>query len=177
VPLLATVGVLAIFGAGAGLLLARTAGERGLSDQLTGGIDESARAQVVRCQELGSTGGDLLGSLQCFDEILADDPTDPEALAYRGWYLILATGVLGQASGDELASADVAELVTSGLDYLTRSVEADPSYPDPLAFRAALYDRLGQREQVCGDVEALRALAPPQFFLDQTAGLAGRNGC
>ena len=162
----------------AGVILARTVGERGVNDQITGGIDESARNKVPRCQELGSTGGDLVGALECFDEILADDPANPEALAYRGWYLLLAAGSL--QAGDESSGADQAdavELMANGLDYLDRAIEADPSFPDPLAFRATAFDRLGEGERACIDIATLKSLDPPQFFLDQTAGIAARNNC
>jgi tetratricopeptide (TPR) repeat protein len=173
----AVLGVVALFSVAAGLLLARAAGERGVNDQLTGGIDESPRDQVLRCQELGSTSGDLLGSLQCFDEILVEDPANAEALSYRGWYLILATGVLQQSADSPITSAEADELVASGLDYLDRAVDADPTYPDPLAFRAALNYRLGDTDQVCADLARLRSLDPPEFFLTQTADIASRNGC
>ena len=162
----------------AGLFLARTAGERGVNDQITGGIDESSRTRVVRCQELGSSGGDLVGALECFDELLLDDPENAEALAYRGWYLLLASGSLQQsAEGSAQADADAAELLASGLEYLDRSIEADPSFPDPLAFRASVYDRLGESELACADIATLLTLDPPEFFLDQTAAIADRNDC
>ena len=162
----------------AGLLLARTAGERGVNDQITGSIDESSRTKVVRCQELGSTGGDLLGALECFDEILLDDPDNAEALAYRGWYVLLAGGSLQQTSdGSDQADADAAELLASGLDYLSRSIEADPTFPDPLAFRASVYDRLGESELACADLAVLETLDPPEFFAEQTAAIDARNDC
>jgi tetratricopeptide (TPR) repeat protein len=165
------------FGLLAGVLLARTAGERGVDDLLTGGIGDSPRQQVLRCQELGAGGGDLLGSLQCFDEVLAADPANAEALAYRGWYLILATGMLQESGATPLTAEEADELVASGIGYLDRATEADPSYPDPLAFRAAVYDRLGEGDAVCADLATLGSLQPPQFIVDLTADLASRNGC
>ncbi len=174
---LTVLGLLAV-AAVAGLMLARTAGERGVNDQITGAIDESARNKVVRCQELGSTGGDLIGSLECFDEVLADDPSNPEALAYRGWYLLLTAGSLQQAAdGSAESEADAVELMAGGLDYLDRAIEADPTYPDPLAFRASVYDRLGESEAACADIATLLMLDPPPFFVEQTAAIAARNAC
>ncbi len=175
---LATVAVVLIVAGLAGLVLARTAGERGVGDQLTGEIDASPRSRVIRCQELGATGGDLLGALQCFDEVLVDDPENAEALAYRGWYLLLASGSL--QDGEELAPDDQAladELVASGMAYLDRAIEVDPDFPDPLAFRATVNDRLGRSDDVCADIGTLRSLDPPPFFLDQTDPIAARNGC
>lgn len=170
---------LCIFAVVAGLALARAAGERGVNDQITGAIDESPRNKVVRCQELGSASGDLLGALQCFDEILDEDPQNAEALSYRGWYLLLAAGSLQQADGSFTAApdAEAQELIASGLSYLDRAIEADPRLPDPLAFRATVRDRLGQSELACADIDALLALNPPSFFLEQTTPIVERNGC
>ncbi|MDH3680048.1 MAG: hypothetical protein OEV40_08900, partial [Acidimicrobiia bacterium] len=80
----------------------------------------------------------------------------------------------GSSAEDE---ADAVELMASGLDYLNRAIDADPTFPDPLAFRASVHDRLGQSDLVCADIAELRTLDPPQFFLDQTAAIATRNGC
>lgn len=171
------VAALLVFSVGAGLLLARASGERGVQDQITGAIDGSSRNKVVECQRLGSTGGDLVGALECFDEVLAADADNAEALSYRGWYLLLAAGSLQDGSDSTTDLDEAGELITSGLSYLDRAIEADPNLPDPLAFRASVFDRLGQSELVCQDIATLLRLDPPQFFVDQTAGLAARNGC
>lgn len=176
---LVLVGAGAVFVVGAGLALGQASGERGLNDQLTGSIDTSTRNQVAQCQQMGAGGQDLLGALQCFDEILATDPDHPEALAYRGWYLILAAGSVESSAGSEAGEPppEAAELQAAGLEYLNRAIEADPTYPDPLAFRAIVHDRQGQPELVCADVETLLALDPPEFFVSQTAAMAARNDC
>lgn len=174
----AAIGIgLAAFAVLAGLGVARAAGERGVGDQLTGAIDSSPRAMVAGCQEQGAT-GDLLGALECLDDVLTVEPDNPEALAYRGWYLVLASDSLqasDEASADDRVAAE--ELLATGLGYLDRSIAADPDYPDPLAFRASVNDRLGRADAACADVEALRALDPPPFFIEQTDPLADRNGC
>ncbi|MEM7337880.1 MAG: hypothetical protein AAF467_04470 [Actinomycetota bacterium] len=168
---------LAVFAIGAGLLLARASGERGVDDQITGEIAVTGREQVIECQELGAGGGDLVGALECFDDVLAREPQNAEALAYRGWYLLLAAGSLQQASEEGADTEEAQQLIGAGLVYLDQAIEADPRLPDPLAFRATVYDRLGQAEEACADVVALRALDPAPFFLQQTAGIADRNGC
>lgn len=177
---LAVAGGLAVFAVIAGLALAQGLGERGVNDSLTGAVDPSSRTQVMECQAQGAgPEGDLLGAIKCFDQVLTLDPRNAEALAYRGWYLLLAAGSVQQGSGpsDTVPSADVQALIDNGLDYLTRAIEADPTLPDPLAFRAVAYDRLGRSEEACADVAALEALNPPPFFLQQTSALAERNGC
>lgn len=160
-----------IFAVGAGWLLARSAGERGLDDALTGEI-VSNRQRVFQCQEMG-VDGRIVESLQCFDEVLIDDPDNVEALTYRGWYVILTTSS-AQVTGQE---DEAEELLEVGRTYLDRAVEADPTFPDARAFRAAVLDRLGETEAACAEVEALLALDPPPFFVNQTQAIADRNGC
>lgn len=167
---LVLVGAL-VFAIGAGWLLARSAGERGLDDALTGEI-ESNRQRVFQCQEMG-VDGRIVESLQCFDEVLLDDPDNVEALTYRGWYVILTT-TSAQATGQD---DEAAELLEVGRAYLDRAVDADPSFPDARAFRAAVFDRLGQSEEACAEVAELLALDPPPFFVNQTQAIVDRNGC
>ncbi|MCP3990735.1 MAG: hypothetical protein GY724_16780 [Actinomycetia bacterium] len=171
------IGALVVFAIGAGFLLAQASGERGVGDSLTGAIDGSSRAQVTRCQELGSIDGDLVGALECFDDVLAEDPENAEALSYRGWYLFLAAGALqDQATTDEERDqAD--ELRASALIYFDRAIEADPRLPDPLAFRATLHDQEGASELACRDVAALLELDPPSVFIERTDPIVDRNDC
>lgn len=174
---LGTVLALSAFALGAGFLLAQTSGERGVNDQLSGAIDASSRTRVAECQELGSIEGNLVGALSCFDELLLNDPENAEALSYRGWYLLLAAGSLQAAADSEADDQDADELIATGLTYLDRAIAADPLLPDPLAFRATVYDRQGRSGEACADVATLVALDPPSFFLDQTAAIAERNDC
>ncbi|MEL6984124.1 MAG: hypothetical protein AAFO29_16990 [Actinomycetota bacterium] len=160
-----------VFALGAGWLLARSAGERGLDDALTGEI-VSNRQRVFQCQEMG-VDGRIVESLECFDEVLIDDPDNVEALTYRGWYVILTTSSAQATGQDEEAN----ELLEVGRSYLDRAVEADPSFPDARAFRAAVFDRLGDAPAACDEVEALLALDPPPFFVNQTQAIVERNGC
>ena len=174
---IAMVGALAVLAVVAGYALAQAAGERGVNDSLTGAIDPSSRTRVLECQTMGSTGGDLVGALQCFDEILAGDPKNAEALTYRGWYLLLAAGSLQDTAANAGDSAQADELTATGLSYLDRAIAADPELPDPLAFRATVHDRQAKPSLVCVDIASLLALNPPQFFVDQTSALAKRNNC
>ncbi|MEM9132538.1 MAG: hypothetical protein AAF962_00165 [Actinomycetota bacterium] len=174
---LALLAGLAVFAVGAGFLLAQTSGERGVNDQLSGEIDVSGRSRVAECQELGSIGADLVGALACFDELLLDDPENAEALSYRGWYLLLAAGALQASADTEEEATEAEELIASGLTYLDQAIEIDPLLPDPLAFRATVYDRQGQAEEACADVATLLELDPPAFFVEQTTGIVARNGC
>ncbi len=161
------------FGVLAGLLLAFSAGERGVGDQLTGSIEETPRQRVFRCQQLGQDPSSLLESFECFDAVLARDPENAEALTYRGWYGVLASGSAQQAGETDLA----AELLASARLFLDRAIEADPTYPDARAFRLVVLERLGRTDAACADAAALAELAPPEIIVELTAPVIARLGC
>ncbi len=162
---------LVVFAALSGWLLARSTGERGVNDILTGDIS-STRQRVFDCQEVAA-GGEIVEALRCFDEVLLEDPDNPEALSYRGWYVVL-TAPSAEAAGEIEQSA---QLLETGLTYLDRAVDIDPTFPDARAFRAVVYDRMGDGEAACIEVATLISLNPPPFFVQQSQGIVDRNGC
>ncbi len=169
---LVIVATLLLFAIGAGWLLARSAGERGIGDVLTGGIDVSARQRVVDCQELGSTQGLLLEAIQCFDDVLIDNPDNVEALSYRAWFLVLASN-----AGSEVTDERQTELLDAAAVYLDQAISIDADYPDAKAFRAIVADRQGQPDAVCQQIADLTAVDPPAFFFDLVQPIADRNSC
>ncbi len=158
---------------GAGFLLAQAVGERGVNDQITGSIDPSDRDQVLRCQQMGAQANQLLESLTCFDEVLDRDPQNVEALTYRGWYVVLASGTAQQAGQDDAA----AELLESGMFFLDRAIEVDSEYPDARAFRAIVFDRNGQPDRACEEIAVIAAGSPPPMIEQLVAPLAERLEC
>ena len=157
----------------AGLLMARTVGERGVNDQITGSIEESPRERVLRCQQIGQDTTRLLESLQCFDEVLLEDPQNVEALTYRGWYVFLASRQAEDAGVEDQAQ----ELMESSARFLDRAADVDPTFPDARAFRAIVADRLGEPEVACTELAALDALNPPPMITGLTAPLSERLAC
>jgi hypothetical protein len=170
---LATVAALLLFAVGAGLLLARAVGERGVNDQLTGSVSESMRDRVLRCQQLGADPNTLVDSLSCFDTVLDEDPQNVEALAYRGWYVVLASGTARDSGQTEVAD----ELLVSGQAFLDRAVEADSTYPDARAFRAIVFERQGQTDRACQELTDLLALGPPPMIEQLVTPLSQRLNC
>lgn len=168
---LGLVAGLLVFAVGAGWLLAQATGERGARDEISGQIDETPRQQLLRCQTLGVD--DLVAALACYDEVLAEDPQNVEALTYRGWFLVLTTGS-AQASGDEAAAR---ELLDRAQDNLDRAVEIDPSYPDARAFRAIVFDRLGEVDNACAELETLNELNAPPLMQNLVAPLSQGLAC
>jgi hypothetical protein len=173
---LAAVAGVVVFGLGAGLLVARIAGTRTSEDSLTGDIRTSTAQELQRCLELASVafrggdagagqgsgeGGELLSAVQCYSGVLARQPSNAQALAYRGWLLV-------RTGSPELAS--------TGAKDLDAAVAADPTYPDARAFRAVVFHRLGQPQQAKAELDALDALGPPPIIdqiLDQFGVRAG----
>jgi len=168
-----TILAIAAFAVVAGWLLVRSAGERQLGDVATGSIEESSRQQLLRCWSLATADGEMVEALQCYDDVLARDPENLEALSYRGW--LLAPNAL--SAEDTAEPAQTEELLRSGLSYLDRAVGIDPTYLDARAFRAAIYDRLADGDSACTEVAELLALDPPPFFVNQTLGIIERNSC
>ena len=160
------------FAVASGLILARTVGERGVDDALSGSVDTSRRDQVIQCRRQGED-GDLAGALECYDDVIEVDPTNAGALTYRGWFRILQVDSLTEA-GEETAAQQFLE---AGQRDLNLAIEIDPDTPDAFAFRSVVHSRLGRSEQVCEDIASLVALDPPQFYLTQTSRLAETNNC
>ncbi len=158
----------------AGVLLAQTAGERGVGESLTGSLDESIRDQVLQCQQLGTLGADgLQESLTCFDEVLDQDPSNVEALTYRAWYLSLVAASATEQGLDD--SAD--ELYVAAAGQLDRALEVDPTFPDAHAFRAVVADRLGDPDRACAELAELAELDAPPMMAQLTTSLDERLDC
>jgi len=169
---LVVVGVILLFAIGAGWLLARSAGERGIGETLTGSIELSSRQRVLQCQELGMNEGLILEAVKCFDDVLISDPENVEALTYRAWFLVLTS-----TSGEQVSPDQRDELLNAAAVYLDQAIDIDTTYPDARAFRAVVADRQGNPDDVCSQIEVLTRLDPPPFFLQLTDPVAERNGC
>lgn len=169
--LAAVVGVL-VFGLGAGWLLAQAAGERGASDNITGSVTESLRDRNLTCQQYMQQ-GDLTGSLECFDSILDEDPQNVEALTYRGWFLVLASGQAQQAGDSE----SFAELIVAGERSLADAVAVDPTSPDARAFRTVVFERLGRVDEACAELATLATITRPAMIDQLIEPVSERLSC
>jgi tetratricopeptide (TPR) repeat protein len=139
----------------AGTLVARSSDERLPGEPATGritptGAPSDVAAQLARARQLIGE-RQLLEAIKVYDGVLARHPTQPEALAYRGWLVRLA--------GRQGANV---ELVNKGLEYLDRAVAADPSYPDAHLFRGlVLYQDKGDPAGAVPELRAFLASNPP----------------
>jgi tetratricopeptide (TPR) repeat protein len=104
------------------LLALDLAGVRLPGQQVSGGVTLDAaqqiRLELAQAQVLGSE-GQVSEALQLYQQVLAVDPTQPEALTYRGW-LVCLTGVASRSPA----------VVAVGRASIDEAVAADPSYGD-----------------------------------------------
>lgn len=135
-------GGVMVFALIAGVLLANGSGARRAGDSLTGTIDGD-RAAAAGCQAIA----EVDEAVECFDEILAESPKDPEALTYKGWALY---------RGGETAA---------GTALFDEALATDPTYPDVFVFRAVSQKDDGDFAAAQASIDALLALDPPDGIL------------
>jgi tetratricopeptide (TPR) repeat protein len=119
-------GVVALAGL-AGVAVARTAGERVPGQAAAGSITDTGPGEKLSRAAALAGQGDVLGAIKLYDEVIAIDPGNAQALAYRGWLVRLA----GRAGGDNA-------LIDKGLSFIERAIAADPGYPDAHFFKGEI---------------------------------------
>ena len=119
----------------AGVLVARSSGERVAGDPSSGSIEQGSTDKLARAQQLVAQ-GKVLDAIKAYDAILRTDPRNPAALAQRGWLLRNAG------------------LADEGLTYIERAIAADPEYPDAHFFKAMILWR--DKGNAAGAVPELR---------------------
>ena len=144
--------LVAMVAAGAGVLLAQASGTREAGDQVTGDIRISNRDRLLQALDR-LTGGDPVGALELYDEVLETEPDNAEALTYRGWTLTL--------SG----------LAEEALPWFDRAVEVDDDYPDARALRAVTLTRLGRNDEALTDLRSIEPGSLPPDIAPVVDGL------
>ena len=130
----------------AGVLVARSAGDRLAGDTLSGDIRSSTRTLLA---DAGVASPDEAISL--YSRVLEIQPSNVEALAYRGWSHWRA--------GDE----------APGRSDLDEAVAMDPTYPDVRVFRASQRHADGDHAGAADDLVALDGLEAPPIVGDLLA--------
>jgi tetratricopeptide (TPR) repeat protein len=119
----------------AGVLVARSAGQRNDGDTITGGVRQSTRDDLLAArQKFGAK--DFDGAIAIYDSVLTDDPANLEALTYRGWMYRLKA--IDEASADPVPS------LTSAIRDLKAALAVEPTDGTALTFLAVLYGDLGR---------------------------------
>ncbi len=162
---------LATFAVVAGYVLAQATGERGLGDELTGGINRTPREQVLVCQNLGPNR--VQESLECYQDVLDVDPDNVEAHTYRGWALVLVVGSAQQGGDTEAAEI----LLPQAKAHFERAIAIDPEFPDVRAFRSVVFEAEGEFQRACEELAILDSVNPPPFIDELTQPLRDRLAC
>jgi tetratricopeptide (TPR) repeat protein len=127
--------------AGAGLLVAGAAHPRQSGQTATGSIGPATADPLAQARLLAQR-GKTVDALKRYDQILANDPHQPEALAYRG--LLLA--ISGQSD--------------LGLASIERAITADPTYPVAHYLRGLVLSQQGDHATATAEFHATLADHP-----------------
>jgi tetratricopeptide (TPR) repeat protein len=149
---IAGVALVALLAVGAGVLVARSSGDRLAGDTITGDVRETNTQRLAEAGQLFQQ-GEALEAIKKYDEVLASDPDNREALAYRGWLVFLAG------------------LEDEGLEYIDRAIAVDPDYPDPRFFRGFILRRQGKLDEALVELRAFLENDPPPGMTDQVRNL------
>ncbi len=138
-----------------GWALTRGTTDRGAGDTITGGVSGSdvsgsdVNSLLVQARQLQTS--DPLTSIMLYEQVLAQEPENVEALTYRGW--TAAFVALGLPEGTD---RDV--LVDSATAFLDQARTVDPTYPDAQCFTAIVRFRFaGDPEGAKEPLERCRA--------------------
>ena len=144
--LAAAVAVIAVAAVAAGVLVARYSGSRGAGDSITGEIRRTSRELLFEAQQTVAS-GDIAAAVAIYDEVLELQPSNVEALTYRGW--------LTARSGD----------LDGAAAYLEEALATDPDYPDAHLFRSLVALDRGEIERAAAELAVFDASDPPPFAL------------
>ena len=149
--IVAVAAVLAV-GAGAGVFVARSTGQRLPGQSVSGGIEESTSSRLASARQLNFS--DPERAIRIYSEVLKVEPDNAEALTYRSWLLALTAR---QATG----SIKQLALATAVGDLL-QAQKADPGYPDAHCFLGIIYYRfLGQARLAKAQLDVCNSMNPP----------------
>jgi tetratricopeptide (TPR) repeat protein len=144
---------LLLFAALAGVLVAQASGRRDAGDTATGGVDQSITEKLNEAGRCFSE-GDADCAIKRYDEVLDEQPSNVEALTYKGWATFALRGDTEKA-----------------LTLLLQAATTDREYPDVHAFLAVLFFRSGLVQQASNELDRLDALDPAPDVLAQIQGL------
>lgn len=149
------IGVTLAVAVGLGLFVARSAGQRLPGQSLTGGQPADAVATKLS-QASQVLMSDSVTALRLYEEVLAIEPDNVEALTYRAWLTVLG----GRGDAD-------AAIVEEGIAGLRHATEVDDTYADAHCFLAITTGRFldpPDADTAIVEGEACLALNPPGMF-------------
>lgn len=142
--LVVTAAVIAVAAVAAGVLVARYSGSRAAGDSITGEIRRTSRELLFEAQQT-VVAGDIAAAIAVYDEVLELQPSNVEALTYRGW-LTARSGDLDRAAA-----------------HLEEAIAVDPDYPDAHLFRSLVALDQGEIGRAEAELAVFDASDPPPF--------------
>ncbi len=141
----------------AGFLLARFSGSRSPGGSITGDIRVSSRELLFEAQQTFG-GGDAAGAIEIYDQVLEMQPSNVEALTYKGWLTRLA------------GNTEEAKVLVDD------AVAIDPAYPDARVFAAVIAMDLGDAQVADSHLKVFDTLDASPFStqLVDSMGLRSR---
>jgi len=140
------ISMVCLLAIGLGFFVANIAGSRNSGDSVSGEIRMSPRTLMIKASVAPRE-----EAIEIYDQVLELQPSNVEALAYRGWMSWLG----GEAE--------------NSLYDIGNAIEIDSSYPDARAFRAIINFRRGSVEEASEDLLTLDSLEPPPVIKDLLA--------
>ncbi|MEI7593306.1 MAG: tetratricopeptide repeat protein [Actinomycetes bacterium] len=140
---------------GAGIFVAHSAGQRTAGDTVSGGTRQSTRDQLMTARQLQQT-RNYPDAIKAYDEVLKIDPTNVEALSFRGWMLRL---VALQTDGANRQLLDA-----KALESLHQALQIEPTDGTALVFLAVLQGDLGLPKEALGTLASVPAGQIPDFM-------------
>lgn len=144
-----------------GVLVAQAAGERRAGEGITGEIDESPTQAAAGCINMTvawqQDGGIPTDAIECYGEVLDEDPDNAVALTYLAW----TNHLLAQQVGPALEVDELARLLAEVDTGLEQALEVDPGYADALAFRVVVAVSREEWTEAEARLEAFDAIDAP----------------
>lgn len=139
-----------------------------LPGQQITGLDPRDETQVLLSEARSVQVSNPLAAVALYDQVLAADPDQVEALTYRGWTLALSTVGMTDAAGAR-------EVLDDAVGSLVAAIEEDRTYPDPYCFLGIIeYRFLGAAETALPFVEGCLSAGPPADVRGLVEGLRGQ---
>jgi len=139
---LVVAGVVAL-AIGGGVLVAATSGERVPGQTATGNVPSNITDQLAAAQQ-DLAQGKAVEALKLYDQVLKQDPSNAQALTFRGWVL------------------ESANLHDQALTSLEKALASDPNFAMAHYFKGAvLFQGKGDPAAAVKEFEAFLASNPP----------------
>ena len=117
----------------AGWLLTRNASPRAAGDTITGGgvvgVPTGTDPASLLARARAALNSDPLTAIKLYDRILESEPTNVEALTYRGWSAVFTAFNVPEGESRNI-------LIGSAVKFLDKARATDPTYVDAQCFTA-----------------------------------------